>query len=224
MKFSAFNFKIVIKFKKVFKYIVILSSFLGILILGEAIYFYQILSRNFNPEKADLIVVFPGAPGRIPAAYDLLQNGYADNLAAPGITLKNLKRYDKKYGSSHAGKHILDNKSRTTFEDALYARLVVEKNDFKSIILVTSNYHLPRSYFLLRTLLTGFDVDLKIYGVAKNDDYVTSLLKTSWGRKMIINEMAKFWVSLFEMVSYKITGKLLSDNPIAMSVMKSLKS
>lgn len=213
-----------IKFKKVFKYLVILASFLGILILGEAIYFYQILSKNFNPEKADLIVVFPGAPGRIPAAYDLLRAGYADNLAAPGITLKNFKRYDKKYGSSHAGKHILDIQSRTTFEDALYTRLVVEKNGFKSIILVTSNYHLPRSYFLLRTLLIGFDVDLKIYGVVKKDGPDVSLMKSTWGRKMIINEMAKFWVSLFEMVSYKITGKLLSDNTIAMSVIKSLKS
>jgi hypothetical protein len=48
-------------------------------------------------------------------------------------------------------------------------------------------------------------------------------MASTWGIKMVINEMAKFWVSLFEMIVYKTTGKLLSDNTAVVSVLKALK-
>jgi len=43
------------------------------LVFLEAIYFIVILSKEVSPEKSDLIIVLPGSPKRIEAAYNFLR-------------------------------------------------------------------------------------------------------------------------------------------------------
>ena len=169
-------------------------------------------------------MVFPGAPERIAAGYRLAKEGYAPHLAIAGKSVKSFKYYAGKYGLPSTVQPIGNCTTRTTFEDALCTRNVVKQHGFGSIILVTSSYHVPRAYFLLRVLIIGLDAKIQIYRVTGDDAGAGNSLQSGAGRKMVYNEMVKFWVSIFEMLGYKVTGNLLAKRAGALAFVKRMKS
>jgi uncharacterized SAM-binding protein YcdF (DUF218 family) len=66
-----------------------------------------------------------------------------------------LKRFLVDLGVS-PGQVVLEQDSRDTFENAKYARQIVERFGFKAPLLVTSGYHMPRAVFSFRKM--GMDV------------------------------------------------------------------
>jgi len=214
--------------KKTLKYTIIMLSLLAIAIIFQAIYFRYAMSRNGVLEKADLIVVFsgayPGSQGRIKTGYQLAQKGYTSNLAISGASKNCLEQYEYKYKIPSDVHRIINEPSITTFQDALCAKELIEKRGFRSVILVTSSYHMPRSYFLLSTLLTGTEVKVQTYLVSIDDDQSLRIAGLSNKVKFIYNEMVKCWTSAGEMIFYKIAGGLFRAKPGIQSVIKSVKS
>lgn len=99
-------------------------------------------------QKTDAIVVLTGGRNRIGEAVRLLNRGSAEQLLISGVskgisidTLK--KRQDVEITTSR--EITLDEKSTNTVENAIEAAAWVKKNNIRSIRLVTSNYHMPRS-------------------------------------------------------------------------------
>lgn len=118
--------------------------------LGGMIGFgYTINHLRTDPDvKTDAIVVLTGGRNRIGEAVRLLNRGSAEQLLISGVsrgtsleTLK--KRQDVKITTSR--EITLDEKSTNTVENAIEAAVWVKKNNIRSIRLVTSNYHMPRS-------------------------------------------------------------------------------
>jgi uncharacterized SAM-binding protein YcdF (DUF218 family) len=210
--------------RKPFKYVIILSCFGFLIFLAQVIYFDHISAKTPVLKEADLIVVFPGAPERIAAGFLLAREGYAPHLAITGKNVKSLKYYAGKYGLPSTVRPVGNCTTRTTFEDALCARNVVKQHGFGSIILVTSSYHIPRAYFLLRVLTSGMDVKIHLYGITRDDAGAGNRLQSGAGTKMVYNEMVKFWVSIFEMLGYKVTGNLLAKRAGALSFVKRIRS
>lgn len=98
--------------------------------------------------KTDAIVVLTGGSNRISEAVKLLNDGQAEQLLISGVskgmsldTLK--KRQDVNITTSR--EITLDEKSTNTVENAIEAAAWVRENNIRSIRLVTSNYHMPRS-------------------------------------------------------------------------------
>ena len=62
----------------------------------------------------------------------------------------------------------------------------------------------------------------------KTNDIVDDKLFSWWfknnKRKMVYNEMVKFWASIVEMLGYMVTGRLLTERPGAWSAVKFMKS
>ena len=166
----------------------------------EVGYFYWVLQKKETSKKVDAIVVFAGSDDRVKAGFDLVKSGLADFLVISPASEKQLKKHEHKNGNLFETKYIIENKARTTFENAVYTRKIVEKHNLKSIILLTSLYHLPRSYFLLKTALMGTNTEIHLHGVG-NPKF-----------KEIYNEMIKFWASLGEFVYYGLTGRLPEKN------------
>jgi len=168
--------------------------------IAEIGFFYWVLQKKESPKKSDGIVVFAGSDDRIKAGYELMKSGIADFLIISPASEKQLKKYEHINGSANETRYIIENKARTTFENAIYTREIVEKHNLKSIILLTSSYHLPRSYLLLKIALFGTDTEIHLHGVENP------------GFKEIYNEMIKLWASLGEFVWYGITGRLPEKN------------
>jgi len=207
-------------FKRIFK--VVMYGCL-ILIGAECFYFYEILSQKISPEKADVIVVFDGDSDRIKAGCELADSGYAPYLIISPASEKKLNNYRKKYNQSSVVKYIIEDKARTTAENAVYSGKIIAKHQFKSVILVTSFYHLPRSCFLLKTVLAGSKVKVGTVGVAEKP--MNPLDLQSWrGIKIMYNEIVKLWGSAGELLLYKIRGCLPEKNPKELPMIKYIKS
>jgi len=205
--------------KRIFKFCLYMSSAIVLLLLIEAIYFYRIIQRENTLTKADAIIVFNGFRERVEAGYKLANLGHAPNLVVTAADAYHLSNYNRKYGLPGSVNLIREDKARTTFENAYYAGEIISKNRFRSIILVTSLYHLPRSLFLCRAMLIGQDIKVQIHSPPAGRD---KLWFTSSGRKLIHKEMLRFWGSLSELLYCKAAGgvpdKSLNDYKLVKQV------
>lgn len=176
-----------------------------------------------SPEKADVIIVFDGGDERVKAGCTLAGSGYASYLVISPATGQNINTYKKKYHPQSAVKYIIEDKARTTAENAVYAGKIITEHKFKSVILVTASYHLPRSCFLLEAVLAGSEVKVDIVGVAEKP--INQLDLQSWrGIKIMYNEIVKLWGSSAELLLYKIRGCLPEKNPKELPMIKYVKS
>lgn len=166
-------------------------------------------SGPIHMHKADLIVVFPGEQDRIVEGHGLARAGNSDNLLIIGQTKNSITKQVKQFGDdSPSVKLVTSKQSRSTFEDVIVARQIILENHFKSVVLVTSSYHMPRVLFLFKTILmaSGIKVELQYYPVELRDNSNT--------KRFCFNEIIKFWGSLVEMLGYQLTGDLLRDIPL----------
>ena len=189
--------------KKIFKFCLYTASAVALLLLIEGIYFYRIIQREHTITQADVIVVFNGFRERVEAGYKLAGQGYAPNLVVSQADSQHLATYLGRYGLPESVTVIREDKARTTFENAFYTGKIIRKNRFRSIILVTSRYHLPRALFLCKAQLPGRNVRVQLYSppVDRNKLWITSA-----GRKLIYKEMIQFWGSLSEFLYSKAVG------------------
>jgi len=179
---------------------------IGILVTAEFSFFCYVLAKDTSIQKTDAIIVFNGARERIEAGYELAGNGYAPYLVISPSTRKTLKADDQKYLLPPDVIHLKEEKARTTFENALLTHDIIKAHHFKKIHLVTSAYHMPRSFLLLKLLLNGSDTEIYTFRVKDDPSDVRQYLIRN--KKILYNEMIEVWGSLFEAVAYAVHGKL----------------
>ena len=103
-----------------------------------------------KPEtRADGIVALTGGAQRIGDAIDLLAHGYAKRLLISGV---NERTSREQISSLNPGQRRLfeccvdlDYRARNTIGNAIETRRWIERHRFRSIIVVTSAYHMPRT-------------------------------------------------------------------------------
>jgi uncharacterized SAM-binding protein YcdF (DUF218 family) len=90
---------------------------------------------------------------------------------------------------------------RSTAFDAYQAAKTIKENRFRSAIVVTSSYHLPRSLFLLGVYLKISGQEVRIQGFPAKEAQSNKNLK-QYG-----NEVFNFWGSIAEMAWYYFTDQ-----------------
>ncbi|MBQ8465612.1 MAG: YdcF family protein [Alphaproteobacteria bacterium] len=132
------------------KKILLFILFLFFLWLGGLVVFnYKINHiRPNTEEKAEAIVVLTGGRHRLTEAVKLLNEGASDKLFISGVqdktSLKDLEKRNKiKFKDNR--EIILDKIATNTFENARETSIWLKNKNIKSILLVTSNYHIFRS-------------------------------------------------------------------------------
>jgi len=198
--------------KKLKKIIIALGAVVFILILGEIIYFHYILSQEDELKRADVIIVFAGSPERIETGFGLADAGYAPFLIVSPASENQMQIYRSKYADSTTFSWIVENQARTTVENAILTKNIILKNHFKSVILVTSYYHLPRSFFLMKVAFLGSKIRIQPYGNSIGSKIVGEHSRIRIIDRLIYNELLDFWGSLFELLNYKIKGELPLKN------------
>ncbi|MBM6593428.1 YdcF family protein [Microvirga pudoricolor] len=118
--------------------------------LGFLAFVYSLDRFERKPETgADGIVVLTGGAQRIDDAINLLAEGYADRLLISGVNEKTNREQISRLNPGQ--RHLfdccvdLDYRARNTIGNAIEIRRWTERNHFASLIVVTSNYHMPRA-------------------------------------------------------------------------------
>lgn len=133
--------------------------------------------RLTEPEinkKFDAIVVLTGAKGRIETGIKLLSAKKAGRLFISGVgknaVLKDLVQHFELFTPEQMEllKHsiTLGHEANSTEENAIETSRWLNQNDYKDIILVTSNYHMPRSLYLFNSLIPN--ISITPYPLVKN--------------------------------------------------------
>jgi len=130
----------------------ILASLLLIYVLGYAL-FVVLLPEPGGETRTDAIVVLTGGAKRLERGIDLLERGRAQRMLVSGVerTVKSGElaaryRTDPKLFDCciDLGREAVDTRS-----NALETADWIERHKFKSVRLVTSDWHMPRARFEL---------------------------------------------------------------------------
>ena len=128
---------------------------MAILFVGAAVGFIAFLSQlrgvEIKPARnADGIVVLTGGSSRVSDAMELLAGGYGKRLLISGVHPTNAVSDISRSLPDNQSLLLrccvdLDRSAVNTRSNAEQARLWAHERGFKSLIVVTSNYHMPRA-------------------------------------------------------------------------------
>jgi uncharacterized SAM-binding protein YcdF (DUF218 family) len=138
----------------------ILSLFLILWALGF-IWFAIDLPQPAGDENTDAIVVLTGGPGRIQRGLDVLAAGHARRMLVSGVdrrvTLADLE--NAYHAPAKLLTHVdLGRSAVDTRSNALETRRWIASHHYKSIRLVTTDWHMRRARFELRQVLSDVKV------------------------------------------------------------------
>jgi uncharacterized SAM-binding protein YcdF (DUF218 family) len=112
--------------------------------------------------RADAIVVLTGDVGRTMTGLELLRAGRAPLLLISGVdpsaTPADIQRHSGLSDDELDCCVILGRNATDTIGNAREAGDLVRENGYRSLIIVTSDYHLPRSLLEMRSLMPGVEL------------------------------------------------------------------
>ena len=144
------------------------------LILGKMADFLVVSDKL---EKADLILVLAGDNNgeRVSEAVKLFKQDYSNHLLMSGgpLAWKLIAAELMKKQAMAAGVPgnliLVEGKSLSTIGNANFSLPMVLKNNFKSVVLVTSPYHTYRAAKVFRKVFSPHDIKIIIWPVQKSD-------------------------------------------------------
>ncbi|MBJ6800359.1 YdcF family protein [Geomonas propionica] len=132
-----------------------LFSLLLLILIVLSVLFVDFVYKTFSltprDVKCDAIVVLTGGRGRVEEGVRLYRAGQGKKLFLIGVDPAVKKR--ELYQGEGAANVYLEQNSRNTLENAIYARDLIMKHKVTSIKLITSRYHMKRSTILFRNAL-----------------------------------------------------------------------
>lgn len=144
---------------RVLAFLVVAGVLVGFLVFAVRIATYDTPDGD---RRADAIVVLTGDVGRTAAALDLLRSGQAPRLLISGVdpsaTSADIQRHSGVSDAELECCVILGRDATDTIGNAREAGALVRENGYRSLIVVTSDYHLPRSLLEMHALMPGVEL------------------------------------------------------------------
>lgn len=178
------------------------------------------LLRFLQPEllSADLVAIMPSSKDRIAKGCMAAADPGTAYLMLINNSPKALAKYAAKYGVPESVTLLPGGISRSSFEDIHVTVQTALDRNMKSVILVTSDFHLPRALVLLYAYNLSIGRELRIQYTAAREQ--TSPLKRLL---LFYSEIIKFWGSVAELGGYLLTKQLPLDSDKVLAVRNSLK-
>lgn len=156
------------------------------------------LATPADPQKADAIIVLTGGTSRLDAAMDLLETGKGKRLLISGVHPSATRRQlqiatggDKQLFSCCVD---IDHAALDTIGNAEESAKWVDSHAYGSVILVTNNYHMPRSLLEMGRLL--HNARLEPYPVVNSNLNNGNWLTKPEALRVLFTEYNKYLVSL----------------------------
>jgi len=163
---------------------------LAVILLGLIAFFFpqQVLTVDSGPATADAMVVLGGTPDRAVRSAELFKQGEAPKIlvSGNGNDLSNKKLLERN-GVTNAA-IILEDKSRTTRENAEFSIPLLRQMGAHHVIIVTSWYHSRRAL----ACFEHYAPDITFYSRPSYYGY----LRTEWRSKGIRASVKSEYVKL----------------------------
>lgn len=147
----------------------LLKGFISLILLAVLIvsvlfidFVYKTFSFKVRELNPDAVVVLAGGRGRIEEGVRLYREGKGQRLFLIGLgpSVKKTDLYKESEGGRSGEQVFIEKVSRNTLENAIFARELISRNNVRSMLLITSRYHMKRSLLIFRSLLPK---DIAIY-------------------------------------------------------------
>lgn len=184
-----------------------------LLTIGFLIFTRSIERNQPEPERtADGIAVLTGGVARIDEAMKLLAQQKAKRLLITGVNRTTSTGALKQLASE--GDQLfsccvdIDKEARNTIDNATETSQWVAQHHYNSIIVVTSNYHMPRALAELARVMPG--VTLIPYSVVDNNVHLDRWWTYPGTTKLLISEYLKYLPALGRLGATQLVSKLIS--------------
>ena len=188
------------------------------LALGFAGFVWLLPSQEVALDRnADGIVVLTGGTSRVTDALELLASGHGKRLLItgvnPGTTTGDIARQTVDYGRLLNCCVDLDYSALNTLGNAIQARRWAIEHGFKSLIVVTSSYHMPRALAELAHQLP--DAALIPFPVVSDRLRIEPWWSNSTTTRLVLSEYFKYLFAKvrmrFDSVTAGATNNRVSD-------------
>jgi uncharacterized SAM-binding protein YcdF (DUF218 family) len=172
---------------------------LVLLFIGFIVFANSINREQNDPQRtADGIAVLTGGKSRIDEAMKLLAAGKAKRVLITGVyrttTVEELKELASQGGQYFTCCVDIDKEARNTIDNATETSEWVALHRYGSIIVVTSNYHMPRALAELAREMPG--VTLIPYAVVDNNVHVEHWWTYPGTTRLLLSEYLKYLPAL----------------------------
>ncbi len=147
------------------------------------------------PVRVDVIVALSGGSGRFEEAIRLLREGRAPVLFLVGFQPRavaaRLAAEPGVAALARQGRIVVEPRSGSTLEDAERTRALVADRGARSVLLITSGYHMRRADLTFRTLLPA-SVDLHTWPVRSSTFRSGLWYQDESSRRVVFTEFLKY--------------------------------
>jgi uncharacterized SAM-binding protein YcdF (DUF218 family) len=189
---------------------------LVMLVIGFVVFANGIEHDHQVPQqKADGIAVLTGGVARIDRAMKLLAQGQAKRVLITGVnrttTTEELKDLASQGDQYFACCVDIDKEARNTIDNATETSEWVALHKYYSVIVVTSNYHMPRALAELARVMPG--VTLIPYAVVDNNVHLEPWWAYPGTTKLLLSEYLKYLPALGRLGATNLVRGLLPSGP-----------
>jgi len=172
---------------------------LVLLIIGFIVFANGVDREHSEPQRsADGIAVLTGGMSRIDEAMKLLAEGKAKRVLITGVnrttTTEELKELASQGDQYFTCCVDIDKEARNTIDNATETSEWVALHHYGSIIVVTSNYHMPRALAELARVMPG--VTLIPYSVVDNNVHLERWWTYPGTTRLLLSEYLKYLPAL----------------------------
>jgi uncharacterized SAM-binding protein YcdF (DUF218 family) len=143
---------------------------------------------------ADAVIVLSGGAGRIAEGYRAWSSGAGRDFcilgAGRGVKPDRLLPQEVSLPQEALSRIHVEGWSENTLENAFSAKALAERRGYSSMILVTSDYHVPRAYLAFRRVLPP-EISLSVIPV-RAENGTPGVSAWRWARRRFL-EGWKYW-------------------------------
>ena len=182
------------------------------LVIGFFIFTGSIERSQLEPRTAEGIAVLTGGAARIDEAMKLLTQQKAKRLLITGVnrttSTEELKQLASQGDQLFSCCVDIDKEARNTIDNATETSQWVARNHYTSVIVVTSNYHMPRALAELGRVMPG--VTLIPYSVVDNNVHLDRWWTFPGTTRLLISEYLKYLPALARLGATQLVSKLIT--------------
>jgi len=188
---------------------------LVLLIIGFIVFANGVDREHSEPQRsADGIAVLTGGMSRIDEAMKLLAEGKAKRVLITGVnrttTTEELKELASQGDQYFTCCVDIDKEARNTIDNATETSEWVALHHYGSIIVVTSNYHMPRGLAELARVMPG--VTLIPYSVVDNNVHLERWWTYPGTTRLLLSEYLKYLPALSRLGATNLVRLVLTGS------------